>query len=425
MPRRILLSILVTVFVLIAAGAPAGAQGTFGRLLLIITDQDGNPVQGVTATATCDELPDFLETKTTNKKGKVTLAFADGTKVYNIKLEYPNSAPLEVPFKPEIKKTVTQEITIDLSGGRPEVSAGETDSPTELTLTPTERTFNTGVELIQAEDYEGARDKFLEAIKNKPDMVAAHAALGGVYLALNQPQAALESADRLLELEPNNPRGLRVLYEAHRRLGNDEEAKKALTALTAQDTSGDAARIVYNEGVDALSGGDRRTARDLFTQALEMNPDLTQAMSALAIVMIGDGEFAQAAGLAERLLTLEPDNTRAMRVLFDAYKNLGDEEKERQAFDRILAAGSSDIGQLLYESGVELFNAGNVNGAKKNFEQALEADDSLAKAHYHLGLCLVNSGDVAGAKAHFAKFLELAPDDTDAATAAEMLKALG
>jgi tetratricopeptide (TPR) repeat protein len=425
MYRSTLFSILIAVLVLIATVGPASAQGTFGRLLIIMTDQDGNPVPGVTATATCDELPNFLETKTTNKKGKVTLAFADGTKVYNIKLEYPGSPPLEMPFKPEIRKTITQEMTIDLSGGKPEVSAGDSQAGGELTLTPTERIFNSGVELLQAEEYEAAREKFLEAINNRPNMAVAYSALGGVELQLGNPQAALEAANTLLELEPENPRGFRILYEAHRQLGNEGEAKRALAALTTLDSSGDAAIIIFNEGVEALKVGDRSTAKDSFKQALEINPEMTQAMSALAIVLLNDGEVAEAAELAERLLAVEPDNVRAMNIAFDAYKSLGDQEKERATFDRILASGSKDIGRLLYESGVELFNSGNLDGALKNFEQALEADGSLAKAHYHLGLCLVNKGDVAGAKEHFNTFLEMTPDDPEAPAAIEMLKALG
>jgi Tfp pilus assembly protein PilF len=41
-----------------------------------------------------------------------------------------------------------------------------------------------------------------------------------------------------------------------------------------------------------------------------------------------------------------------------------------------------------------------------------------------LGLCYVNSGDNAKAKEHFSRFLELAPDDPDAGTAAEMVQYL-
>jgi len=425
MPRRSLFTVLLACALVISTVAPTHAQGTFGRLQLVISDQDGKPVEGVTATATCEELPDFLEQKVTSKKGKVTLAFGDGTKVYNIKLEYPGSAAMDMPFKPEIRKTVTQEITIDLSGAAPQVAAEAPESGAELSLTPTERTFNAGVELLQAEDYVGARDKFLEAVNNKPGMAVAHSALAGVYLQLGDLEAAIAAANRLLELEPQNPLAFRVLYEAHRQLGNEAESKQALGALKNLDTAGDAARIVYNEGVEALKIGDRKNARARFEQALEINPELTPAMSALAIVLINDGEFASSAELAERILELEPDNARAMTIAFDAYKSLGDEDNERASFARILASGSKDIGKLLYESGVEQFNSGNLDGALKNFQQALEADDSLSRVHYHLGLCLVNKGDVTGAKEHFRKFLEMAPQDAEAPAASEMLKALG
>jgi Tfp pilus assembly protein PilF len=72
-----------------------------------------------------------------------------------------------------------------------------------------------------------------------------------------------------------------------------------------------------------------------------------------------------------------------------------------------------------------MFNAGNMAGAQQALEQALQADPDLPKAHYTLGLAYANTGDSAKAKEHLQRFLELAPDDPDAATAKEMLDYLG
>ncbi len=417
----ILAALVVTAFV---AGA-AQAQGTFGRLLLVVKDQDGNPVQGVKATATCKELRDFIEQKETNSKGKLTLAFSDATKVYDIKIEYPGTPTVEAPFKPVIKKTITQKMTIDLRGGaHAEMTSDDTASAGELTLRPSERIFNSGVELLEAGDYEGARDKFLQALKGIPDLTAAYSALGGVYIKLEDHPAAIDAAEKLLEFEPENPRGFRLLYEANRRLGNEEEAQKALKAMAALDTEGDSSRIVYNEGVEALRAGDRMAAKESFERALELDPGLTAAMSPLAVEYVNSGDFAAAVAMAERILESKPDDSKAMMIAFEAYKALGDAAKEQQAFDRLLASGSKGIAGPLYESGIDLFNNGKLDAAIRNFQQALEADPSIAKVHYHLGLCLVNQGDQGGAKEHFRRFLEMSPDDPDAELATEMLNSL-
>ena len=88
LPRKLTTTLIALAMAVLLAGA-VHSQGTFGRLLLVVSDQDGNPVEGAKITATCKELTDFLEQKETNKKGKATLAFGDATKVYDIKVEYP------------------------------------------------------------------------------------------------------------------------------------------------------------------------------------------------------------------------------------------------------------------------------------------------------------------------------------------------
>lgn len=426
-PMSILLSAALLAGVLVAG--PAAAQFTFGRLLIVVSDQDGNPVQGVSVTASCKELPDFLEKEVTNKKGKATIAFADATKVYDLKIEYPGTPAMEAPFKPVIRKTITQEITLDLGGGSaPAAGMARTpsapDSSAELSLRPSERTFNSGVELLQAGDYAAAREKFEEALKGMPDMAAGHSALGGVLIKLEDYDGAIAAANKLLELEPENPRGFRLLYEAHRKLGNQEQAEQALESMTALDTAGDSSKIVYNEGVEALRAGDRQAARESFEKALELEPDLTAAMAPLAVEYANSGEFAAAAQMAERLLAAQPDNSKAMLIAFNSYKALGEVEQERAAFDRLLATGSKEIAVPLYEGGIDLFNEGKIDAAIRNFEQALEADSSIAKVHYHLGLSLVNKGDTGAAKEHFQKFLEMAPDDPDAEVANEIVSSL-
>ena len=429
MVRKNLMMALAALLVGALVTGPVHAQGAFGRLLLVITDQDGKPVEGVQVTATCKLLDSFLEQAETNKKGKATIAFPDATKVYDIKIEYPGTPAMETPFKPVIRKTITQSLTLNLGGGAGSSSANQvtTNAPSsnaELTLRPSERIFNSGVELLASEDYAGARDKFEQAIKGMPEMAAGYSALGGVLIQLEDYAAAIAAAEKLLELEPENPRGFRLLYEANRKLGNEAEAEQALKAMAALDTAGDSSRIVYNEGVEALRAGDRKAARESFEKALELDPTLTAAMSPLAVEYINSGEFAAAAAIAERLLASDPGNAKAMMISFNAYKALGDADKEHAAFDRLLASGSKEIAGPLYEAGIDLFNNGKVDEAIRNFEQALKADPSIARVHYHLGLCLVNKGDSSGAKRHFEKFLEMAPADPDAELASEMMKSL-
>lgn len=396
----------------------------FGRLLLIVNDAQGNPVQGVTVSASCDELPKFNIEKVTDRKGKVTLAFGDATKTYNVKVEYEGYPAIEMPFKPEIRKSKTLEVKLTAPSDA-DAEQNQTAQPGTVRFTPAERIFNEGVEAARGGDYETARTRFLAALDKDPKMALAHSALGGLYAEVGENESAIASAKRLLELEPGSSRGYRILYDAYTALGKTDLAKKALASMASSDDSGDAASLVYNEGVAALEVGDAETAKQRFREALEVNPNLTAALSALAVTLMKEKNFEEAALAAERLLVVEPDNLKAKGLTYDAYKAMGNAEKEKMAFQRLAVGNPAVIGKTMFDRGVQLFEAGSIDEALGSFENALEADPALAKAHYFLGLCFANQGNEAGAREHLQKFVELAPDDPDAAGAAEMVKALG
>ena len=132
-------------------------------------------------------------------------------------------------------------------------------------------------------------------------MTMVHSALGTVYLEMGDPQSAIASANTLLEAEPENPRGYRLLYEANQALGNEQEAQAALKRLAKLDSGGDTATLLYNEGVEALNVGDRKSAKQRFQELLEFSPDFAPALSALAVLQINDREFEAAAATAEKM----------------------------------------------------------------------------------------------------------------------------
>ena len=110
--RRQIQMVMWIAAILISIPVQTHAQGITGRLVLTIQDSDGNLMEGVTVSVTCAELSQFKQKEVTNKKGKVTLAFADGTKVYDLKIEQEGYLTIEIPFKPEIRKARSETVTM-------------------------------------------------------------------------------------------------------------------------------------------------------------------------------------------------------------------------------------------------------------------------------------------------------------------------
>jgi len=426
MSRGVRASIIISVAAFLVLSGLAVAQN-FGRVTVVVKNDEGEPIKGVKVTATTPALERFREEKTTNKRGKAVFSFADASFPYKFEFEHGAYPYFETTIQPEIQSSITRDITLSKSGSSRDPGAEEAEEAgeTQVVYTPAEEVFNEGVMALQEQgDLETAKAKFLQALEKDPDMGLAYSALAGVYLEEGSYEKALEAADELLRRDSENPRGLRIRYEAHNALGNDEEAQAALKKLKQLDRGGDTVKFIYNEGVSASKVGDYATAKERFNEALELDPKLVPAIKALAIIHINEESWEKAAEMAKRHLELAPGDVTSLRIRFDAYRNLGDTAKAKEAMEALAQADPTVVINEFMQKGVQLFEGGDAAGAIANFEQVLTIDPDHARAHYRLGIAYVSTGDTAKAKEHLQKFLDLAPDDPEAPTARDMLQYL-
>jgi AAA+ superfamily predicted ATPase len=75
-------------------------------------------------------------------------------------------------------------------------------------------------------------------------------------------------------------------------------------------------------------------AREIFTRALEQDPEQTDAQLGIAKVSFMEGNTSGAAVRAERVLFLEPDNVQAHLLLSRVFLSEGDRAKAIEHFDR-------------------------------------------------------------------------------------------
>lgn len=148
---------------------------------------------------------------------------------------------------------------------------------------------------------------------------------------------------------------------------------------------------------------------------------LLDAHHAVATLLLARGEHAAAAESAQRALDLGSEDVRTLRVLYDAYDALGRHEELTAIAPRLAAVDPDFGGSKLLEQAAELWNAGLADKAASLSRQALAIDPNLAKAHYFIGLDHLSRGENAEAREALQKFVDLAPDDPEAATAGEML----
>jgi tetratricopeptide (TPR) repeat protein len=424
-PRRFraLVPLLFLALALLTLLAPPASQAQPARIALTVLDPAGKPLPDVSIVVTTSERGDVKIEASTNPKGKATVMVPNVTFAYDLVLEREGYQSLTVDIKPQFGETTFREFTLAPLDAAPAAPAPGADA-SKPSFTPAEVAFNAGVEALGKQDQDAALAKFLEARDLDPNLTQVYSALAAIYLEKKQPQEALTAAQKLLAAEPENPRGLRLVYEAQKQLGNQAEADKALKALQSKKGA-DVATLLFNEGAEALKVGDLDSAETRFEEALAAQPDLHQATDALMIVYARRNEWAKAAAQAEKVLARDPNDLRALRLRHDAYGRLGDQAKEKEAFDALAKADPRALASALLDSGIAKFNANDTAGAIADLKQVVEIQPDGANAHYYLGLCYTNSSKPAEAKTHLQRFLELAPpDDPNAAGAREMLKFL-
>ena len=407
----------LTALLLVLLPATALAVGQ-GRLQGDIVDANGYPMANVEIHVTNDEIG-YEKTIKAKKNGRFTLLVVDGTRTYTME------------FRPAEGRSWTEQVKIDTSKVdkrtfSPPSAAGPSASEIAATQGANKAidAFNAGVALVQQGDASAAKAKFTEAKDINPKMPQPYSVLAGIYLDEKDYPQAIAMAEVLLELEPDNPRALQVLYDAHAANGDQAKAEEYLNQLTA-DGGTDAAIRVFNIGAEAARVGDLDGALESFERAAELDPELVASHAALARVYFDREDWANVVTAAETALDLDPDQPEIQKLRYEAYRRSGNEEKAMEVFAEMAESDPEGLATTLYEQGRELFNAGNTAAAKAAFEQALEADANYARAHYMLGLCYVNVGDSAKAKQHLEKFVELAPDDPEAGTAKDMIQYMG
>ncbi len=444
---------------IILLGVPAAvlAQAQ-GRLSGTVLDPAGQPIPGVRATLTAAEVKLEL-TDETNKKGQFAFAVVDATKSFRIRLEKEGYRTLEEEVDIPIGDVLRRSWTLAPPSGGPAAAVGPAEGEQLKGKQAAVDAFNEGATRYNRGEVAAAVAKFEQATALDPQMTRPYEVLAGIYLDLAQPDrlaklrvaatgegetaesiaeifgvtspdditperaylTALEAADKLLAVEPQNAIGLGIRFDALSGLGRSAEATAALEALVAVDRSPNTAARVYNTGVAAVRANDAATAVARFEKALVIDPTLTAAHIVLGDILLNRKDYAQAAAHAEQALSLEPGNARGLALRYDAYRGLGDAAKAQEAFEALKAADPKALALSSFKQGQELFDAGDMQGAIAAYERAVAADPGHARAHYQLAVSCVNAGDNARAKEHLQRFLEIAPDDADAATAMELL----
>jgi tetratricopeptide (TPR) repeat protein len=409
--RRItwLLAVLLTV-----PGMASAAR--LGRLIGKVVDSDGKPIPGVSVTTTSEDIPDFKEVTTTNNKGLFIVDFGTVDVTYRYQFEKTGYMTLNIEQKWTLEGTERFEFKMFPAEAAKSEGASPTAAPAS-TSTEAIRAFNAGVLAFKSKDYPTATAKFEEALSYDPRLGHAWGLLSQIHLEQKQYQEAADAAEKAMALGAADPSVLSSRWEAYRRLGDEAKAAKAREDLERAGRATEEAKRAHNDA----------GAFAKFREALALDPNLEPALLGLATTGLKIGRAAEAAAAADTVLKKDPQNEQAVRIRYNAALKLGDTVMALDALEALVALAAVDRATAvdgLSKLAFAAFDSDDVVHAKEALGKVLELDPNHARSHYLLGLILMREGAKAEARSHLERFLELAPNDPDAATAKDALKYL-
>ena len=271
----------------------------------------------------------------------------------------------------------------------------------EVTIEGISKTFDTKTKKM---------GKFNLRVPFKDTQYLANARLDG-FRHVNTTVATTQDGNLLVEITMEEDSGP---VEGAVPVGEKAEAEPEVTEEQV------AAVEAYNEAVRAMKAGDRELAKAKFTEATATDPELEEALSALAAIAYEDKDWETVADATEKLLRLQPDELRTLQMAYVANYMTGNADGLASAARRLAELDPPMVERDMMRNANSSFERGKTDLCRALMEVAVEARPDLAEAQLQLGLCCNDQGDSNCAKGAFSAFLELAPEHAEA----EMVRSL-
>lgn len=409
---RVLVALLA---LFLAAAGPASAIRQ-GRLIGKVVDPEGSPIEGVTVTATSDQVSGFNEVEVTDAKGIFKIDFDEIDVVYKYRFEKAGYQTLLSEQTWQKVGTERYEFVLQPAEVAPVGDVAATTTSGQAVLA-----FNSGRAELEAGNWGAAAAKFEEALEHDPELRQAWAALGVARLEQARYQESAAAAEKAIELGATDELVLRTRWEAYRQLGDEAKTAAAQADLERVGRLAEEAKRIHNEGVALARAGDHEAAFAKFDEAARLDPNLRAAQLGVATSGLEIGRSGEALAAAQAMLEADPADEEAIRIRFNASLQLGDEDRIAEALTDLAPYEPEVARNGLWTLALKAYNASDMERAKERFARYLAIDPTQPHANYYLGLIHLGEENNEQAIRYLRRFVELAPDDPEAANATEIL----
>lgn len=227
--------------------------------------------------------------------------------------------------------------------------------------------------------------------------------------------AAAEAACRnALALTPDDPGALALLGDVCMRSGRaNRAAKQYRRAIDAAKSSGQpvSPQLLFALGGALQANGDVRGALATLNEALEADPDFSDARFARAGLAWGMGDKTRAIADLKIVVEHQPDNVRAASNLGAALHEMGDIVGAVAVMRPLVEAGEQDA-MLFYNYGLALKDGEELDTGIACMQQSIALQPDNLNAHIVLVSSLIMQSRLREAEATITSALDRWPDNT-------------
>ena len=295
MRKTLALCLLLVAAVTANAFAAAEARMT-GKIRDALTT---DPIAGATITLVSTGGRNFKAEYKADKDGSYRFLVLDGTLTYQVTFAAPGYQPYVETMKLKIGELTAKDVALTPS------SAIAAPPPPPAKADPAVVAYNEGAALFNDGKKAEAAAKFEQAVTTRPDLIAGWEALAKVSVDMKAYQKAITSANKALELAPDETDMYGVLYTAYTATGDKAKAAEAKKKLPAN------AGQLFNDAAKAINSGKDADAEPLLKQAIAADDKFSIAYYELGMLYVRAGKNADAKANLQKYLELDPNGKDA------------------------------------------------------------------------------------------------------------------
>jgi len=292
------LALVFSVILVMALLLPAQDYKGKGRLAGLVTDDAGNPLEGVTVKLFCPRANGGLTVKT-DKSGRWLAAWIRSGG-WNVDFEKIGYAPKKISVDiSEAKKNPDIELKLAKVEG-----LALTDEVMAL--------LGKGNDLFDKGDYAGALAAYQEILAQSPDAYPVYYSIGNCYFAQEKYDEAEASYMKVLEKDPKRVDTLIAIGNCYANRGDSAKAMEWYGKVEFEKI--DDPVVLYNLGTNYYNSAKFEEALKFYQKAVEKQKDSTDALYQLGLTYLNLQKNAEAVAAFESYLKIDADSPRAAQV---------------------------------------------------------------------------------------------------------------